>query len=147
MFFSKCVHQGRHAERKAVIGRDHKFVLTQPAKIPPISLAASTTSLDRYQSRTCGRGTRSTSSIWNALCGATNVAPSHIKLDGEKVGRKHVSARMKKYGTSTAFSPKLKDGNIRLSVDSKGSWRDNVFVECLWLSIKLRRSISRLTVQ
>jgi len=38
--------------------------------------------------------------------------------------------------TSEAFTNKLKDNNIRISMDGKGSWRDNVFVERLWRTIK-----------
>lgn len=38
--------------------------------------------------------------------------------------------------TSTAFSELLKENGIRQSMDGKGCWRDNVFVERLWRSIK-----------
>jgi len=38
--------------------------------------------------------------------------------------------------TSVAFTDTLKDHNIRISMDSKGAWRDNVFVERLWRSVK-----------
>ena len=38
--------------------------------------------------------------------------------------------------TSDAFTGKLKEYNIRISMDGKGSWRDNVFVERLWRSVK-----------
>jgi len=38
--------------------------------------------------------------------------------------------------TSEDFTNKLKDNNIRISMDGKGSWRDNVFVERLWRTIK-----------
>ena len=38
--------------------------------------------------------------------------------------------------TSEAFTGKLKEQNIRISMDGKGSWRDNVFVERLWRSVK-----------
>lgn len=38
--------------------------------------------------------------------------------------------------TSAAFTQKLKDYQIRISMDGKGSWRDNVFVERLWRTIK-----------
>jgi len=30
----------------------------------------------------------------------------------------------------------LKDHQIRISMDGKGAWRDNVFVERLWRSVK-----------
>ena len=38
--------------------------------------------------------------------------------------------------TSEAFTGLLKNNNIRISMDGKGAWRDNVFVERLWKSVK-----------
>ena len=38
--------------------------------------------------------------------------------------------------TSEAFTAQLKRHGIRISMDGKGAWRDNVFVERLWRSIK-----------
>ena len=38
--------------------------------------------------------------------------------------------------TSTAFTGLLADNAIRISMDGKGAWRDNVFVERLWRSVK-----------
>jgi putative transposase len=38
--------------------------------------------------------------------------------------------------TSTEFTDFLKEHNIRISMDGKGCWRDNVFVERLWRTIK-----------
>jgi putative transposase len=38
--------------------------------------------------------------------------------------------------TSEAFTGRLKKEGIRISMDGKGRWRDNVFVERLWRSIK-----------
>ena len=38
--------------------------------------------------------------------------------------------------TSEDFTKVLKDHAIRISMDGKGAWRDNVFVERLWRSIK-----------
>jgi len=38
--------------------------------------------------------------------------------------------------TSQAFTDKLKELGIAISMDGKGSWRDNIFVERLWRSIK-----------
>ena len=38
--------------------------------------------------------------------------------------------------TSEAFTGLLKQHDIRISMDGKGCWRDNVFVERLWRSIK-----------
>lgn len=38
--------------------------------------------------------------------------------------------------TSEAFTSLLKKNYIRISMDGKGAWRDNVFVERLWRSVK-----------
>ena len=38
--------------------------------------------------------------------------------------------------TSQAFTGLLKERGIRISMDSKGSWCDNVFIERLWRSVK-----------
>ena len=38
--------------------------------------------------------------------------------------------------SSDAFTGALKDHNIRITMDGKGSWRDNVFVKRLWRSVK-----------
>jgi len=38
--------------------------------------------------------------------------------------------------TSFEFTQKLKDAGIRISMDGKGRWLDNVFVERLWRSLK-----------
>ena len=38
--------------------------------------------------------------------------------------------------TSQAFTGFLKEHGIKISMDGKGSWRDNVFIERLWRSVK-----------
>src|SRR3712207_4738321 len=38
--------------------------------------------------------------------------------------------------TSVAFTGLLSDNAIAISMDGRGSWRDNVFVERLWRSVK-----------
>jgi len=38
--------------------------------------------------------------------------------------------------TSQAFTGLMKENEIRISMDGKGSWRDNVFIERLWRSVK-----------
>jgi len=38
--------------------------------------------------------------------------------------------------TSAAFTGMLKDRGIRISMDGRGCWRDNIFVERLWRSLK-----------
>ena len=41
--------------------------------------------------------------------------------------------------TSVAFTDVLKNAGIQISMDGKGSWRDNVFVERLWRSVKYEK--------
>jgi putative transposase len=38
--------------------------------------------------------------------------------------------------TSSAFTGLLKENGIRISMDGQGAWRDNVFVERLWKTVK-----------
>jgi len=38
--------------------------------------------------------------------------------------------------TSHAFTSVLREAGIAISMDGKGAWRDNVFVERLWRSVK-----------
>ena len=38
--------------------------------------------------------------------------------------------------TGSAFTGALADNGIAISMDGKGAWRDNVFVERLWRSVK-----------
>ena len=38
--------------------------------------------------------------------------------------------------TSEAFTTRLRDQGIQISMDGKGRWVDNVFVERLWRSLK-----------
>lgn len=38
--------------------------------------------------------------------------------------------------TSEAFTGLLKENEIKISMDGRGSWKDNVFVERLWKSVK-----------
>ena len=40
--------------------------------------------------------------------------------------------------TGTAFTGVLTDNGIAISMDGKGAWRDNVFVERLWRSVKYK---------
>jgi putative transposase len=38
--------------------------------------------------------------------------------------------------TSEAFTDRLKDNHIQISMEGKGSYRDNIFVERLWRTMK-----------
>ena len=44
--------------------------------------------------------------------------------------------------TSDTFTGKLKDNGIKISMDGKGRWIDNVMVECVWRSLKIRGGLS-----
>ncbi|GHW45284.1 transposase [Vibrio cholerae] len=41
--------------------------------------------------------------------------------------------------TSTEFTQQLIEHNVRISMDGKGSWVDNVFTERLWRSMKYEK--------
>jgi transposase InsO family protein len=43
--------------------------------------------------------------------------------------------------TGSAFTGVLADNGIAISMDGKGAWRDNVFVERLWRSVKYEEVI------
>ena len=44
--------------------------------------------------------------------------------------------------TSAAFTKVLGDNDIKISMDGKGAWMDNVFIEKLWWSLNTNASIS-----
>ena len=48
--------------------------------------------------------------------------------------------------TGAAFTGLLIKNGIAISMDGKGAWRDNVFVERLWRNVKYRRCISGPTI-
>ena len=45
--------------------------------------------------------------------------------------------------TSIEFIKTLKDAGIQISMDGKGAWRDNVFAERLWRTIKYANDQTR----
>ena len=49
--------------------------------------------------------------------------------------------------TSADFTSVLLKNGIAISMDGKGSWRDNVFIERLWRSVKWKRCISEPTTR
>lgn len=72
-----------------------------------------------------------------------------ISMDTSFVGGEAIEEALGRYGrpeifntdqgsqfTSMAFTTVLRDNGIAISMDGRGSWRDNVFVERLWRSIK-----------
>ena len=51
-------------------------------------------------------------------------------------GRRYSTPTKGSQFTSSDFTGLLKDHGIQISMDGKGCWRDNVFVERLWKSVK-----------
>ncbi len=49
--------------------------------------------------------------------------------------------------TGIEFTQVLKDAEIAISMDGKGAWRDNVFVERLWRSVKYEEVYLRAYVR
>jgi putative transposase len=45
--------------------------------------------------------------------------------------------------TATAFADALQECGIELSVNGKGAWRDNAFVERLWRNVKYKEEVDR----
>jgi putative transposase len=55
----------------------------------------------------------------------------------EKYGKSEImSTDQGSQFTSLSFTQCLKENDIRISIDGKGAWRDNVFVERLWRTVK-----------
>ena len=54
------------------------------------------------------------------------------RIDADLHQRQHQGSQF----TSQAFTDALKARGVAISMDGKGAWRDNVFVERLWRSIK-----------
>ena len=72
----------------------------------------------------------------------SNTMDVHFCIDAltEAIDRYGVPEIMNTYQgsqfTSEAFTGLLKENDIQISMDGKGAWRDNVFVERLWRSVK-----------
>ncbi len=49
--------------------------------------------------------------------------------------------------TSSEFTQKLTDHGVRISMDGKGRWIDNVFIERLWRSLKYEETPIPCSVQ
>ncbi len=50
----------------------------------------------------------------------------------------YVKMYFKRNDPSEAFTLKLKAADIKISMDGKGRWVDNIFVERLWRSVKYK---------
>ena len=67
----------------------------------------------------------------SVLISTPSVAPSNTSLF-EMLRRPIESTQF----TSLVFTERLKTARIAISMDGRGCWRDNVFVERLWRSVK-----------
>jgi hypothetical protein len=63
-----------------------------------------------------------------------------LRQEGFTAGRLHVATCMKQMGIQALYrrpnTSKPVPGHIQISMDGKGAWRDNVFIERLWRTIK-----------
>jgi transposase InsO family protein len=80
--------------------------------------------LSRSLDRDVGRSIAQVGDEVHALIGHRNVEPVRRAP--------HQGSQF----TSFAFTNTLKDADIRISMDGRGRWMDNVFIERLWRSLK-----------
>jgi hypothetical protein len=59
-----------------------------------------------------------------------------LNKEDRGVNRKRVQRLMRVMGTSAAFTGKLEAARIAISMDGRGRFMDNIFIERLWRSIK-----------
>ena len=78
----------------------------------------------------------------DALHDASSSSPHARARDGPAKEQRTCPRRARRRGgarppfSSTDFTKVLKDAEIAISMDGRGAWRDNVFVERLWRTIK-----------
>ena len=53
-----------------------------------------------------------------------------------RAARLRLEKRLRTATGDAAFTGVLANNDIAISIDGKGAWRDNVFVERLWRSVK-----------
>jgi putative transposase len=81
----------------------------------------------------CSTGGRPGDLIFARSARSARLFPVRIATSYQDVLRRWVESAQ---FTSEDFTALLKDNGITISMDGKGCWRDNVFVERLWKSIK-----------
>ena len=64
---------------------------------------------------------------WHAMAGRRSQRDAKHRRDNTDQGSQF---------TGSAFTGLLASNGIAISMDGKGAWRDNVFVERLWRSVK-----------
>src|SRR5918997_1618517 len=130
-FFIRCAQQSRPSERKAMIDRSHALPIAKQAQALGISrgsvyLAAV---VDWFSRRVLSW--RVSVTLEAAFC----VEALEEAL--ARHGRPEIfNTDQGSQFTSQGFTDVLVKNGIAISMDGKGSWRDNVFVERLWRSIK-----------
>ena len=77
-----------------------------------------------------------TVAITLAACHAVDVLHEAFKRHGQP---EIVNTDQGSQFTAQAFVHAVKDRGCHLSMDGRGAWRDNVFVERLWKSVKYER--------
>ena len=85
------------------------------------------------------RVTGSEKALRSVLIRSTNVPIARGSMVGSSTSRPMSGVnflRRESQFTSEAFTGVLKDQGINISMDGKGRWVDNVFVERLWRSVK-----------
>jgi transposase InsO family protein len=141
-------HQGGIAERKEIIDRTHELPIVQQCQI--LELARSTA---YYQPQPISVEDLALMRRIDALhmdwasrrvlsWRMSNTLTTDFCIEA-------VQEAINRYGepeifntdqgcqfTSLEFTGLLKDNGIQISMDGKGCWRDNVFVERLWRSVK-----------
>src|ERR687893_568335 len=130
-FFIRCAQQSRPSERKAMIDRSHALPIAKQAQALGISrgsvyLAAV---VDWFSRRVLSW--RVSVTLEAAFC----VEALEEAL--ARHGRPEIfNTDQGSQFTSHDFTGVLLKAGIAISMDGRGSWRDNVFVERLWRSIK-----------
>ena len=64
------------------------------------------------------------------LCGGPRGSPRAVRTASD------LQHRPRRQFTSLEFTQTLKDAGVQISMDGKGRWMDNVFIERLWRSLK-----------
>ena len=120
-----------------MIDRDHKLPLARQAKAVGISRGSI-----YYRPRPVGEAGLGLMRRIDELhleypFAGSRMMRGLLRQEGLSSGRRHIATLMRRSQfTSGAFTGLLKANGIQISMDGKGSWKDNVFVERLWKSVK-----------
>ena len=102
-FFSRGARQGRPAERKAMIDRDHELPLTRQAELLGISRGSLYYQPGRCPPpiwRSCGG---STSCIWTTRSRAAGCCVTCCAARAIEIGRRHVATMMRRMGIEALY--------------------------------------------